>query len=206
MPIGLGTGMLIAGGVQALSGIGQSLIGWRQRRDAMADLEALEDPTMEMPASVTQMIELAQQRARGEMPGMATAREEMGARTGRGVQAVTRAARTPGDIAAATKDLYAEEMRGVRQLATAGAEYKAGRERELMGAYGTQAQYEQKMFDVNVMMPYQRRLQQYMSQAQVGGQNIAAGVGTAISAPMDTMSNYLRLQMMEQWMGQEDQG
>lgn len=197
------TNALIAGGIQAGTGLFQTISGARQRRRARKDLGRLEDPTMEMPSSITQMIELARLRAGSEMPGLSTARDELGARTSRGVEAVSRAARTPGDITAATRDLYAEEMRGIRQLETSGAEYRAARERELMGAYGTQGEYQQRMFDVNVMLPYQRRLQQYMTDAQTGGQNIAHGIGTMGAAGTDFLSNYYRLKMLQGWMGGE---
>ena len=202
----LATGALIAGGVQAVSGIGQLIAGAAQRRRAMKRLERLEDPQMEMPSSIDEMIELARVRAGSPMPGMQTAKDEMGARTSRGVEAVTRAARTPGEVAAATRELYAEEMRGARQLDVAGAEYRASREGELMRGLQTRGGYEQEMFRVNEMLPYQRRLQMYLSNAQVGGQNIAQGLGTAISAPMDALSNYTRMKMLEGWMPQDPAG
>lgn len=192
---------LILGGVKTAGGLVQSLIGRRQRKDAMRGLAGLEDPQMEMPEGISEMVDLARLRARREMPGMDVAKGEFGARTSRGLDAITRAARTPGDIMAATGDLYAEEMRNVRQLEVAGQEYTAAREGELMNALTTKGQVEQTMFNVNEMMPFQRKLAMYMQDAQVGGQNIAHGIGTAVGGIGDAMSNYARIKMMQGWMG-----
>lgn len=199
---------LIAGGIKAGAGIVQSIIGYRQRKQAMDALGTLQDPQMEMPEGIREMIHLARVRAGSEMPGMDRAKDEFGARTARGVDAVSRAARTPGDIASATADLYSEEMRNVRQIEAQGAEYKAARERELMRGLETKGRYEDRMFQVNEMAPFQRKLNQYMQDAGIGGQNIAAGMGTAVSAVGDTMSNYARIKMLQGWMdsGEEDSG
>ena len=198
--------MLIGGGVKAASGLVQTWIGHRQRKKALEGLDNLKDPQMEMPEGIEELIHLARVRAGREMPGMDRARDEFGARTSRGLDAVTRAARTSGDIMSATGDLYAEEMRNVRQLAVAGEDYTAAREGELMGALRTKGQVEQQMFNINEMMPFQRKLNQYLSDAQVGGQNIAHGVGTAVGSIGDVMSNYARIKMLQGWMGEEEDG
>lgn len=191
---------LIAGGIQGAAGIGQTAIGLVQRYRAQKKLNRLEDPKMELPSSVVQMVDLARRRAGGDMPGLDIMKDELGATTARGLTNVTRAARTSGDVMSATKDLYAEQLRGVRGLDIASAQYRADREKELMGAYGQQAGYEQRMFDVNQLMPYQRRLQQYMAEGEIGGQNVAAGIGTIGSAGANTLENYMRAQMYQKWM------
>ena len=195
------TAMLIASGIQAGVGLFQTISGSVQRKRAQKGLDQLQDPTMELPSSITEMIELA--RKREEMPGLDTMKDELGAVTGRGLTEVSRSARTPGELARATTDLYAEEMRGVRQLDIASAEYRAAREREHIGTLGIKAQYEQQMFQVNQMLPYQRRLQQYMQQAGVGGQNIADGIGTMTQAAVGGLENYMRMQMHNDWMDVE---
>lgn len=198
----LATGALILGGLQAATGITQSIIGYRQRKKALSGLDQLQDPQMDMPSGVEEMINLARIRAGREMPGMERAKDEFGARTSRGLDAVTRASRTSGDVAAATADLYAEEMRNVRQIETQGAEYRAAREGELMRGLETKGRYEDRMFQVNEMMPFQRKLNQYMENARVGGENIASGIGTAFSGASGALSNYARIKMMESWMDQ----
>ena len=201
MAIGIGTAMLAGAAIQGAVGIGQLVTGAVQRNRARKELENLEDPTMEMPSSINEMINLARQRQ--EMPGLDTMKNELGATTGRGLTQVSRAARTPGELARATTDLYAEEMRGARQLDIAGAEYRAARERQLMGALQTKGGFEQEMFRVNELMPYQRRLQQYMQQAGVGGQNIAAGIGTMVQGATGYLENSIKMQMHNDWMDVE---
>ena len=189
-----------AAAAKGLTGLAQTLIGRKQRNQALDALSRLDDPQMTMPEGIEEMIHLARTRAGMPMPGMDVARGELGARTSRGVDAVSRAARTPGEIMAATQDLYAEEMRNVRQLEVDGDNYQAAREGELMNALATKGNVEQRMFQVNEMMPFERKYNQYMQDAQIGGQNIAGGIGAMGGALGDFMSNYARVKMLQGWM------
>ena len=191
--------LLIAAGVQAATGLIQGLIGGSQRRKAIRGLENLTPPTYKIPDSVTQMVELARRRSTSEMPGLDTMLAEGSARTRAGVQASALAASSQSDLAAATRNLYAEEMRGARQLGVMSAEYQANMEQQYMGVLGQQGQYEDRAFQINKMMPYEQKLQRYMSDLGTGGANISAGLNNIIGAGTSYVGNKAQLDMLNLW-------
>ena len=197
----VGTAMLIGAGIQAATGLIQGLVGGSQRRRAKRGLDNLKMPTYEIPDSVNQMVELARRRSTSEMPGLDTMLAEGSARTRAGVQASALAASSQSDLAAATRNLYAEEMRGARQLGVMSAEYQANMEQQYMGALGQQGQYEDRAFQINKLMPYEQKLQRYMSDLGTGGANIGAGINNVMGAATGYLGNKMQLDMMNQWGG-----
>jgi hypothetical protein len=188
-------GALIAGGI----GLVQTIAGGVQRGRAKRDLDKLQMPKYEMPESVSQMVDIARRRAGSQMPGLDTMRADLSARTTGGVQASALAASSQSDLAAATRELYAEEMRGARQLGVMSAEYQAQREMELMGALGQQGQYEDRAFQINQMLPYEQKLQRYMSDLGTGGANIGAGIGNMLGAATGYMGSKIQLDTLDAW-------
>ena len=201
MPIATGTALLIGAGVQAVTGLIQGIAGGSQRRKAKRNLDNLKMPTYEIPDSINQMVELARRRSTSEMPGLDTMLAEGSARTTAGVQASALAASSQSDLAAATRNLYAEEMRGARQLGIMSAEYRSNMEQQYMGALGQQGQYEDRAFQINKMMPYEQKLREYMGDLGAGNANISAGISNVTGAVTGYLGGRAQLDMMNAWQG-----
>ena len=200
----LGTAALISAGVGAVQTIG----GFWSRRRAERNLKET-PPEMPMPEGVKRQLEIARMDVPREMPGLRTARDEIGAVTGRGVEATTRGARTAGDVQAATRNLYAEEMRQLRGLHTESARYRQSmedRRRQMMTrAEGQRAGVEMKQYEISELMPYQQRMQMYMEQAGMGGQAMVSGIGTMAGAAMQYMGAQHQSDMMDKWINRPPQ-
>ena len=193
MPITVAGAMLGGSIIQGAMGLGQTILGGVQRRKAKRGLENLKMPTYEIPDSIGQMVDIARRRSQSDMPGLGTMLSEQSSRTTAGVQASALAASSQSDLAAATRNLYAEEMRGARQLGMMSAEYRSNMEQQYMNTLGQQAQFEDRAFQINQMMPYEQKVQRYMSDLGVSGANIGAGIGNMVGAGTSYAGNMATL-------------
>lgn len=180
MPLGAGA---VIGGIQAVGGLVQGLIGSARARRTQRELENLQTPTEQSNASVnnlyqsananpydTAMFKFQQQQA-----GRTTANALQGAQDRRGGLAVV------GNLVRGQNDA----------LLRAGATAQQQQQQRLAQATGFKVRDDQRLFDINKMMPYQKKfglLAQKASGANqlanAGWKNLFGGLQTAAMGGM----------------------
>lgn len=180
---------LIAGGLQALGGIGSALFGGGQRRRAKRALANLPYPVYDIPKEVFQNKSLATQMASEGMPSQQYAqgqqnilrqqnnaiRSAQDRRSGIGL--IDKIQRASND---ATLNLDVED-----------AKMKQQNQRQLMDVNNQVAGYRDKAFDWNKKNKYLQDRAYYMSQLGAGNQNIMSGVDRFLGGATNALGGLL---------------
>ena len=179
--MGLGVGA-IAGGLQTLTGLGQMIFSGRKK--AEKELNAIQNPTYEGSKPISTYYQTALQRY--YTPPSQTSMYK------RNMQNVMRntatglgALRGRGGALAGVNQLVSNQNNALLNTEAAAEQEQNRRFQQLGGATGMMAQDENRQFDINKMMPFQRkdRLAQMKLGAanarfDAGMQNIYGGLGS----------------------------
>jgi hypothetical protein len=175
MPLGAGA---IVGGVQALGGMLQGIIGSSRARRTQRELENLQTPTEQSNAAVNNLYAGANAdpysssfyKMQQQNAGRATVNGLRGAQDRRGGLAIV------GNLVRGQNDA----------LLRAGATAEQQQQQRLAQATGFKVRDDQRLFDINKMMPYQKKfglLAQKASGANqlanAGWKNLFGGLQTA---------------------------
>lgn len=141
-----------------------------------------------IPAEVKQMLGIASAQASADMPGFELAKQSIGASTSRGANLLERGT-SGAALLGGISDLVASEQSGLTNLASANAQMKAEQMKNLQNALLTSASYKDKEWQLTEGRDWELKNQLLNS----GIQNIVGGVGTGVSAYMqsDLMKNQL---------------
>lgn len=168
------------GAAQALFGLGQTIIGGKRVRRAQKGLENLQTPTTTANSAVANYYARANANPYDSaFYKMATANANRGTAQGLGALQDRRIGLAGiGGLIRAQNDAYLQ----------AGARAEGMQQNMLSDATRLKLHDDDRVFNINKMMPYEKMVQLYSSQAAGGNQilnsglqNIYGGIGTAAS-------------------------
>lgn len=172
--------LLIAGGLQAISGIASGIIGGGQRRRAKKALANLQYPIYDIPQEALQNKKMAQDMASTGLPGEQYAQAQQNI-----LRQQNNAIKQANDRRAGI-GLIGKIQQGTNDamLGLDVADAKARQENKgvLMNANSQLAGYRDKAFEWNKKNKYLQDRAYYMSQMGAGNQNIMGGIDRALGA------------------------
>lgn len=167
---------LLSGGYKTVTGIGQQSRGRRLRRDAQAEFDRNPYTT---PTEALQALSSAQNLAgQTELPGQSALEAQIQSATGSAIQAKREAAVSPQDIIAGATDVYQNlYVNPLRNLTVQAASRYDANQANLQSQLNNVAQYRDREWQQNVLLPYQNALATAGQLSSAGQQNIASGFG-----------------------------
>jgi len=159
-------------GMQMLGGLGKMAIGTAQ----MMKAKRPSDIKYEIPSGFMDYLSRADMLAREGMPGEGAMRDRIGAQVSGAVGEIGRAADSSTGALGALQNIYGKSMEAVNDLSIRGAEFRRRAQETAMGAQKEHAMYQDKSWEYNVNIPYQRRMNEYHAQKRSGMQNIWGGL------------------------------
>lgn len=188
----------IGSGIQALMGLGRSIVGGVQTMRANKALKNFKFPQYTMPSELENMLSMYQQRANAqELPGQSLIENKLGAQTTFGQRNAEKYASTSGQALGATTGLYGLQMNAVRDLGIKFADFKSQRQSELGQAQQVMAQAQDKQWEINQWLPAQYQYNQLQSQKQAGANNLWGGLQDVGSAGMNFMGAQNQMNTMQ---------
>lgn len=137
-------------------------------------------PTYEIPKSVIEQEKLMRSLyQQAEMPGETVAMERLAGTTAGGIRAAKEVGRSPSEVLATVAGLQAQEVEGVRDLATAAAQSRLTRAGDLTAALRYKTPFEEKKFQFNKVEPYQQAKAAESALREESFKNIFKAVGGA---------------------------
>ena len=169
----------VSGALKAVTGIGQRRRARRIRRRAQRRFDR--NP-YETPAEALQALESAQiQAGQTELPGQAAMEAQITGAAGGAVQATREAAVTPQDVAAGATQAYQNlYLNPLRNLSIQASRRYDANQQNLQSQLGNIAQYRDREWQQNVLLPYQNAMQTAGQLSSAGQQNIFSGVSDAL--------------------------
>lgn len=196
MSISLGTALLIGGGIKGLTSLGKTWYGSSQRRKGLKrqrEAEAMwqHRPQMEVPESVNEMVRLFRQQAGMQrLPGQDIIEGNIRGSTATGIEAAKDLSGGAGGLGAVTQMIAGEQDR-FSDLGINLAEMVERGKGRLAGALGQKGGWEQRAWEWNKAMPWQRRYGEAYGEGQAregaGIQNIWSGITGAGTAASDML-------------------
>lgn len=165
MPLGLpDVGKAVDTALKVYSTIKTARIGKKMRKEGESfykqgkEMNAAlgKSPTMEVPKSVDQYINLSRNLARQEMPGASQMRQDI-AQTNASMLSSASQAGSGFDTMAAVLAAGQNRMNALRQMGIAAAQYTAGQQQQYAQAVASRAPWEQQQFEYNQWLPWQMR-------------------------------------------------
>ncbi len=151
----------------------------------------------DIPSGVTDFLTQTGMLARKGMPGEDIARERIGGQVAGAIGDVGRSADSAVSALGATTDIYTRSMDAVRDLAVRSAEFRRRAQEQEVQSNLVQADYQDKAWEYNVNMPYQRQMNEYWGKKQAGMSNLWGGLDTMGSAAVSGYSGWQQRQGMQ---------
>jgi len=161
---------------------------------------ALNMPEYQVPEAVDKYMALAQQAARGDMPGAEQERQGIAQTSAAGVTAASQLADSPVAALGALGRIQGQERASLRDLGIRTAQYRAQAQQNLGQAYLNQAQYQDQAYQYNEFLPWQTAMNQYESYRQAGVQGLMGGADTMGSTAIQGMNMYQNQQWQRNMM------
>ena len=168
-------------------------------------------PTMEVPKSVDDYINLQRTMARQEMPGSTQMRQDIN-QTQAGMLSSSKQNAQGVDAMTAMLASGQNKMRALSQMGIAAAQYKTGQMNQYGQAVASRAPWEQQQFEYNQWIPWQQQKNEIMGEKNMGMQMgytgmdgmMAAGanLGDSISRGVWSIANNPTVQNWAQGWGQ----
>lgn len=137
--------------IQAIIGIGQGIASRKM-------LKNLEDPVYEIPDAAKQALGVARTNAGSfQMPGQAQLEQGQNQIFSNSISGISDVATSAPEALAAMIQAGATRSGAQNQIGFQAANYYDDAQKNLEGALGTYAGYEDKAFDINVMQPFERK-------------------------------------------------
>lgn len=175
--------MTIAMIMQTAQGVANTGMGIYDRAQGKKMLRDLKDPIATIPESSTEALMRAKTLASSNrLPGQTGIEQKLDAGLAGTTAGAMRAGTDSGSILQAIVGANARRNDSQVDLGIAGAENRFRNEQGVLGQLGNMAEEEKRVFDINVMQPFQRKLSSAFSTIQNGNQLISGGSGQATGA------------------------
>jgi len=196
MSLSVGTALLIGGAIKGVTSLGKAWYGNRQRKEGLKrqrEAEAMWStrPQMEVPESVNEMVRLYREQAGMQrLPGQDIIEGNIRGATATGIEAAKDLSGGAGGLGAVTQMIAGQQDR-FSDLGINLAEMVERNKGRLAGALGQKGEFEQRAWDWNKAMPWQRRYGEAYGEGQAregaGVQNIWSGITRAGSSVSDML-------------------
>jgi len=173
-----GISSLVAGGkARKMRKEGESYLSQAAQKDAMLG----PSPTMEVPQSVDDYINLSRKMARQEMPGATQMRQDI-AQTNAGMLSGAMQAGQGADTMAAVLAAGQNRMRALSQMGIAASQYRSGQQQNYAQAVASRAPWEQQQFEYNEWIPWQQQKNEAVDMRNMGLQMKYQGMDMGAAA------------------------
>ena len=141
-----------------------------------------ERPEYKIPEAVSKSLGIYQSLAEQGLPG----EDVYASRIGRSAATTLDSLAQMGTGAAINQasSVYNQQLDQLVNLAIASGQQRVANQQNLAQAYQTQAQWEDKAWQYNEMMPYQMKYSKYLQNQQAGQANLFGGVNDLMSGQM----------------------
>ncbi len=167
-------GGAIAGGISGLFNVGVGIANLIQSGHIHPQFTPYQ-----IPAEIQQQLGLAQTQQNAAMPGTAEYEREIQQQGANASGAIARGAKGSSSYLASIMDNSGNTDNAYGGLLKAQAGYYQHATANLFNAQDTNAQYQDKAYDINKMQPYLRALQRKYDLKGAGISNIASGLNSA---------------------------
>ena len=151
----------------------------------------------DIPSGVTDFLTQTNLMAKRGLPGEDIIQGQLGSQAASAVGDVSRSYDSAVGAGGATRDIYMKSMDAVRDLGLKSAEYRATMQDRATQANLVEADYQDKAWEYNVNMPYQRQMNEYWGKKQAGMSNLWGGLDTMGSAAVSGYSGWQQRQGMQ---------
>lgn len=151
----------------------------------------------DIPSGVTDFLTQTNLMAKRGLPGEDIIQGQIGSQAASAVGDVSRAYDSAVGAGGATRDIYMKSMDAIRDLGLKSAEYRATMQDRATQANLVEADYQDKAWEYNVNMPYQRQMNEYWGKKQAGMSNLWGGLDTMGSAAVSGYSGWQQRQGMQ---------
>jgi hypothetical protein len=173
------------GGIQSIMGIAQMLSANEPNK-----------PEYTIPKEVFEAERIMAERSRQGLPGKDMMRDNMESAFASNMGAVKEVS-SGGALIGATADMYSELLKGVRDIDIMDAQFRDTAKVDYAGAKMTTAQYQDRAWDENERIPYERDYNEYINQRNAGAQNFFGGMGSMGKTYMANQSHNDMMAMMD---------
>lgn len=191
---------LLGAGLQSTMGLIKGAIGGAQALKASRQLKSLMDNPVkyEMPSAFKEYLSRTDVMARRGLPGEDIARERIGGQVGSAIGDISRSADSAVGAMGAMSNIHMKSMDALMDLDIRSAEYRAQMEQAAAGARKEEAMYQDKEWEYNKNIPYQRRLNMATSDRQAGMANLWGGLDSAGAGAVSGASSWAQNTEMQQ--------
>lgn len=168
----LGLGKAIAGGVQLRKNKRPSPVRY------------------EIPSGFMDYLTRSDIMARQGLPGEDIIRGQIGSQVSGAVSDISRSYDTAVGAGGATRDVYMKSIDAIRDLGIRSAEYTAQMQQRAADARKDYAMYQDKAWEYNENIPYQRAMNEYWGQKQAGMSNLWGGLDTMASSAVSGFTTW----------------
>jgi|GEM_PF-5948789 hypothetical protein len=176
---------LITSGAGAVKGLAQTGVGIGQ----LIGNKRPDEISYQIPDEVKQILQLARIRNSNAFPQGDRYRAQIDTAVANAVGNMNSMAGGSGASLGAMADLYGNQLGSLNQLAIKESEAKLNAERNLTQALGTSGEYQDRSWDMNVRMPYERALAEFFNRRQAGMTNLFGGIDEITGAGNSMMMN-----------------
>jgi hypothetical protein len=171
---------------QMMQSYGERLGRWAEKNKPQAI-------TYNIPQAVLDATKMYDKMYTGGLPGEDIIREQMGAGVAGAVGGVQRGADTSAGALGATTGLYDRYISSVRDLGVQSAQMRQQQEQQKLMAQAEagyrMGDYQDKAWEYNVNLPYQRQYNEYWQAKNASQQFLWGGLDRAGSAAVDAAGN-----------------
>lgn len=192
MPIGA-TALSI--GIPALFNLGKSLFGAGQ----LANNRRPSRPQYEIPSAVRSYLTRRNVMANQDMPGRDLIEDRIGANVANTIGDVNRAASSSGAALGAITNVNQRAQEAISDLGIQSAQYRQQQMDKAAEAQRYMADYQEKEWEYNKNLPYQRAMNEYTQKKQAGNANLwggLEGIGSSVLQGFGSMKRNEQIQSL----------
>jgi len=191
LPIGLIASLAIP----ALFNLGKSIVGGRALSKINRNRPSA--PTYSIPPAVHSYLAQKQLQAQRGLPGQDVIESQIGANVAGTIGDVNRAASSSAAALGAVTDVRSGAQDAIRDLGVRSAEYQARQQDEAADAQRYMADYQEKEWEYNKNLPYQRKMNEWMSNRNAAMSNLWGGLEGIGSSVIQGAGNIAYQQQMQ---------
>jgi len=191
--------LLVGLGVTVTQTAIKAVQGAKDKNEAKALLDkAGIRPDYEMPESVDKMVGMYEQMAQSGLPGEDQMKQDIQGSTARSITAAGQLSDSPIAALGAAQGAQQRELGALRDLSIRSEQFQSQQKRNLAGAYGQEAQWQDAQNSWNQRQPWEIAQNEYWNLRRGGRESINQGIDQAGSGIQQAAGVYAQSQMYGQ--------
>lgn len=178
----------VGAGLGAVTNLAKGIWGLSQYKKGTKAFNSLmaNQPTYKRPEEYQQELAMRKQMAaQGSMPGQGYIEQNIGGATSQALSAAEKGAISSNTYQKSVGDILSKQLSAFQDLGLQSAQWQQSQKENLMGTMQRGAGYSDQEFSTNVLQPWEMKMNDAVSQRQMGAQNIFGGAEGAMGNVMD---------------------